>query len=77
MELRLAHKLLSVLLPDVTDVLSEFIDYRIELLRTQLERTKDDRQVHELQGSISELRNLRSIREMARDVDVMHKQRRE
>lgn len=66
MNRKIALTVNSVLnVPKITDAINEYIDFRIEILRDSLERTKDLEVIREIQGSIEELRRFRKIREHA------------
>lgn len=51
--------------PKIINTLNLYLNERIETLRLELESTKDDRRVHELQGAISALRVVYKIRDYA------------
>ncbi len=51
--------------PKIINTINDYIDMRIGILREELEVTKDDRRVHELQGAIQALKLVKSIREHA------------
>lgn len=51
--------------PKIMDAITIYAESRLKKLREQLETTKDDRRVHELQGSIEEIKRLFSLREHA------------
>jgi hypothetical protein len=47
---------------DHFDILVEYADQRIEVLRTLLETSKDPSRILEIQGSITELRRIATLR---------------
>jgi len=62
------QKLARTLLMSVNDVkvlsaLNDYVTFRLERLRDQLETTKDDRRVSELQGAIEEIRRIYRLRD--------------
>lgn len=63
----LARSLLHII-PDSYDVLQEYVKYRIDNLHQQLETTKDDRRIAEIQGSIQELRLFTKLRDTCKFV---------
>ncbi len=46
-------------------ILQEYIDARIEAMRSFLENTKDHNKILEIQGSIAELRRFQTLRDQA------------
>lgn len=66
MNRKIAQTINSVLnVPKITDAINDYIDFRIEVLRDTLERSKEIDKIREIQGSIEELRRFRKIREHA------------
>lgn len=64
MEKELARALLMMVNDhDKYESLQKYVAYRIEVLRNYLETTRDHEKVLEMQGSISELRKLQTLRE--------------
>jgi hypothetical protein len=62
--------LAKTILPLVNDVekyviLQEYIDNRIETMRSFLENTKDHDKILEVQGAIAELRRFQTLRDQA------------
>lgn len=58
------------ILPLVNDIekyplLQEYIENRIETMRSFLENTKDHQKILEVQGAIAELRRFQTLREQA------------
>ena len=45
------------------DLLHEYVDNRIDILRGQLETAKDMDRVRQIQGSIQELKRFKTLRE--------------
>lgn len=56
------------ILPGSYDILNEYVNYRISMLHSQLERAKDLQRIAEIQGAIDELRLLSKLRETAVNV---------
>lgn len=66
MNRKIAQTINSVLnVPKITDAINDYVDFRIEVLRDTLERSKEIDKIREIQGSIEELRRFRKIREHA------------
>jgi hypothetical protein len=51
--------------PKIIDAIDTYLDDRISDLRLELENTRDDRRMHELQGGIAALKAMYKIREHA------------
>jgi len=63
--------LCKAMLPLVNDqkmypTLQEYVGYRIEILRSFLEKVKDPQQIFEIQGAISELRRFQTLQEQVK-----------
>lgn len=66
MEKTLARSILPLVnSQDIYPVLQEYIEDRIETMRSFLENTKDHNKILEIQGSIAELRRFQTLREQA------------
>lgn len=59
--------------PKIITALNDYLDFRITSLREELELTKEDRRIHELQGAIEVLKQVKQIREHALAVVEKHK----
>lgn len=59
--------------PKIINTLNDYLDFKINLLREELELTKEDRRIHELQGAIGILKQVKQIREHALAVVENHK----
>ena len=55
--------LIAVNDPTFMPLMLEYVDERIEVLRSQLETSKDLDRVREIQGSIHELRRFKTLRD--------------
>lgn len=55
--------LIAVNDPQLFPLMQEYADERIEVLRNQLETTKEVDRMREIQGSIHELRRFKTLRE--------------
>lgn len=59
--------------PKIINALNDYVDFRINALREELDTMKDDRRIHELQGAIAVLKQVKQIREHALAVVEVHK----
>lgn len=59
--------------PKIINTINDFIDFKINSQREELELARDDRRIHELQGAIAVLKQLKSMREHALGVMEVHK----
>lgn len=59
--------------PKIMGALIDYLDFKINTLREELELTKEDRRIHELQGGIAVLKQVKQIREHALAVVETHK----
>lgn len=59
--------------PKILGALTDYIDDKINTLREELDSTKDDRRIHELQGAIGVLKQVKLIRDHALAVVEIHR----
>lgn len=59
--------------PKIINALNEYLDYKIETLREELELTRNDRRLFEIQGALQVLRQVKLIREHALAVVEVNK----
>lgn len=59
--------------PKIITALNDYLDFKITSLREELELTKEDRRIHELQGAIEVLKQVKQIRGHALAVVEKHK----
>ena len=59
--------------PKIINTLNDYLDSKIEFLREELELTRNDRRMYELQGAIQVLRQVKQIREHALAVVEVNK----
>ncbi len=59
--------------PKIITALNDYLDFKIDSLREELELTRNDRRMYEIQGAIQVLRQVKQIREHALAVVEVNK----